>query len=129
MPTIQEIFNTIRNHVMVLLNGKHDLMNRHWSATRIIVHSQTFVQELPPTTPCPVKPMLDPTPQRIRDLFAEMEADLVAPLTDSIISRLRQNAIELEAAAAITATILNEVLQGCGYYYVGIPPPRVLVST
>lgn len=131
MDAIQKLIATIGAHVTVLLSGKQDIPNRHWSATRIIVHAQALSAALPQTTMILTQnENAQFTPQHLRELFSTLEADfaLMKGGVTEAAGRMHHNAVLLEAASATAAVVFGEVLQKCNYHYIGLPPPQVVVA-
>jgi len=134
---MQAIVQKIEEHANVLLDNKKDKINRHWSATRIIDLLQELVKVLPAgaiVDEFVVGDMTVPDPKRIAVLMQEIKGDAAIAMQRgdlaevAAIARIRRNAVEMEVGAAVAASTFNELLQKCNYFFIGIPPPNVLVK-
>ena len=124
----------IEKHVAVLLDNTNDMLNRHWSATRIINLSQALVPPSARVNDQNGSEMEKLGPDRVSELMVLIKADSVLALGDDADAkagaqmRLHRHATEMEVCAAVAASSFNEIMRKCNYSYIGIPPPNVLVK-
>ena len=123
--SINDIFATIQNHANVLLNGKSRLWDRHWSAVRLIHHSQRLTEAVKDAPYSALAEKIDPTPSGVKKTTYILENLLTN--VDLNKSNIHTHAVRLEAMSAVVAGVLHTALTGCNCHFIGLPPPQCVL--
>ena len=138
MSIFSQIFESITQHVDYLLNGR-DLPNRHWSACRLIHHSQQLTMAIQDYANCigfqineAPTTMDSASPKKVRETYDLIQSDLMLIQDESSTDEERQeaarqmfkNAILLEAYSSCIENMMDQVLTELNYNTIpGVPPP------
>jgi hypothetical protein len=119
--SINEIFATIQNHANVLLNAKSRLWDKHWSAVRLVHHSQRLTEAVKDSPYSELSEEIDATPDGVRKTMGILTT--LIENVDLNKSNIHTHAVRLEAMSAMSGIVLEDILSGCNYHFIGLPPP------